>query len=168
MAIVKASYTRSRGGAKASISYIQRRPGKDKEQITRTLFGNGGVMGRIDAYNLIDEAQQGERFFRVILNPDVKTEDTKRDLFLQEVTHKTLDTLEQRLGTSVSYVASIHDDHTDIRHVHVLAVVKGRLNPNDFKAMRETATRVSLDQRTSRDQGAEQQQEKGEEQQFEI
>jgi len=33
--------------------------------------------------------------------------------------------------------------------------------------MRETATRVSLDQRTSRDQGAEQQQEKGVDKQWE-
>jgi len=38
MAIFKATYTRSRGGAKASVGYIQQRPGKDKEAITRTLF----------------------------------------------------------------------------------------------------------------------------------
>jgi hypothetical protein len=91
-------------------------------------------------------------FFRLKISPDPKTEDTKRDLFLQEVTHKTLDTLEQRLGTAVSYVASIHDDHTDIRHVHVLAVVNGRLFPADFQAMRETATLVSKEQRLERDQ----------------
>ena len=117
---------------------------------------------------MIDEAENGSVFFRLKISPDPATEDTKRDLFLQEVTHKTLDTLEQRLGNSVSYVASIHDDHTDIRHVHVLAVVKGRLNPNDFKAMRETATSVSVAQRQSRDHGAEQNREKGEERQSEL
>ena len=168
MAIVKANYTKSSGSAKANIRYIQHRTGRDGAKIVRSLFGSDGTMNRGEAYRMIDEAENGSVFFRLKISPDPATEDTKRDLFLQEVTHKTLDTLEQRLGTSVSYVASIHDDHTDIRHVHVLAVVKGRLNPNDFKAMRETATRVSLDQRTSRDQGAEQQQEKGEEQQFEI
>src|SRR6266487_3194321 len=168
MAIVKANYTKSRGGAKANIRYIQHRKGKDGATIVRTLFGSDGTMNRGEAYQMIDEAENGSVFFRLKISPDPKTEDTKRDLFLQEVTHKTLDTLEQRLGASVSYVASIHDDHTDIRHVHVLAIVKGRLNPADFKAMRETATTVSLEQRTSRDQGVEQQQEKGEERQIEL
>ncbi len=38
MAIVKATYTKSRGGAKASIRYIEHRPGKDGDKITRNLF----------------------------------------------------------------------------------------------------------------------------------
>ena len=168
MAIVKANYTKSTGSAKANIRYIQHRKGRDGATIVRTLFGSDGTMNRGEAYRMIDEAENGSVFFRLKISPDPATEDTKRDLFLQEVTHKTLDTLEQRLGTSVSYVASIHDDHTDIRHVHVLAVVKGRLNPADFQAMRETATTVSLAQRKSRDQLREQQQEKGEERQAEI
>ncbi len=165
MAIVKASYTKSRGGAKANIRYIQHRRGKDGAKIVRTLFGSDGTMNRGEAYRMIDEAEQGSVFFRLKISPDPTAEDTKRDLFLQEVTHKTLDSLEARTGTSVSYVASIHDDHTALRHVHVLAVVKGRLYPEDFKAMRETATSVSVAQRKSRDQGAEKQKEKGEEKQ---
>lgn len=166
MAIVKANYTKSLGSAKANIRYIQHRKGKDGATIVRTLFGSDGTMNRGEAYQIIDEAESGSIFFRIKISPDPKSEDTKRDLFLQEVTQKTLDTLEQRLGTSVSYVASIHDDHTDIRHVHVLAVVKGRLYPEDFKAMRETATTVSLAQRKSRDLQAERQKEKGEERQL--
>src|SRR6266571_3868918 len=166
MAIVKANYTKSTGSAKANIRYIQHRTGRDGTTIVRSLFGSDGTMNRGEAYRMIDEAENGSIFFRLKISPDPATEDTKRDLFLQEVTHKTLDTLEQRLGTSVSYVASIHDDHTDIRHVHVLAVVKGRLYPEDFKAMRETATTVSLAQRKSRDHVAEQQKEKTEERQL--
>jgi hypothetical protein len=42
MAIVKGSYTRSRGAAKANIEYITKRPGKDRVKITRTLFGLDG------------------------------------------------------------------------------------------------------------------------------
>jgi len=167
MAIVKANYTKSTGSAKANIRYIQHRKGKDGATIVRTLFGSDGTMNRGEAYQMIDDAENGSIFFRVKISPDPATEDTKRDLFLQEVTQKTLDTLEQRLGTSVSYVASIHDDHTDIRHVHVLAVVKGRLNPDDFKAMRETATTVSVEQRQSRDQAEDLQKGKGEEKQWE-
>jgi hypothetical protein len=44
MAIFKATYTRSRGGAKASVGYIQQRPGKDKEAIIRTLFSRDGAL----------------------------------------------------------------------------------------------------------------------------
>jgi hypothetical protein len=168
MAIVKANYTKSCGSAKANIRYIQHRKGKDGATIVRTLFGSDGTMNRGEAYRIIDEAEQGSVFFRLKISPDPRAEDTKRDLFLQEVTHKTLDTLEQRIGQSVSYVASIHDDHSAIRHVHVLAVVKGRLGPDDFKAMRETATQVSVEQRKSRDQAAEQHKEKGEDKQPEL
>src|SRR5258708_9818695 len=168
MAIVKANYTKSLGSAKANIRYIQHRTGKDGATIVRSLVGSDGTMNRGEAYRMIDEAENGSICFRLKISPDPATEDTKRDVLLQEVTHKTLDTLEQRIGTSVSYVASIHDDHTAIRHVHVLAVVKGRLNPDDFKAMPETATSVSLAQRKSRDQAADIQKGKGEEQQADI
>src|SRR6266702_3931565 len=83
MAIVKASFTKSTGGAKASIRYIQHRPGIEGTSVTRTLFGSDGLMGRYEAYRMIDEAQKGSNFFRIIINPDVKTEDTKRDLALR-------------------------------------------------------------------------------------
>ncbi len=46
MAIVKATYTKSRQGAKASLRYIAHRPGKDGKRATRTLFGTDGVMGK--------------------------------------------------------------------------------------------------------------------------
>ena len=166
MAVVIVNYTKSTGSAKANIRYIQHRAGKDGSKIVRTLFGSDGTMSRGEAYQMIDDAQQGSVFFRIKISPDPAKEDTKRDLFLQEVTHKTLDTVEQRLGKQVNYVASIHDDHTDIRHVHVLAVVNGRLNPQDFKALRETATSVSLAQRQSRDLATEK--EKGGELQPEL
>ena len=58
MAIVKATYTKSSGGAKASIRYIEHRPGKDNAKIKRTLFGIDGAMGRWQAYRMIDEADK--------------------------------------------------------------------------------------------------------------
>src|SRR2546427_6437930 len=115
MAIVKATYTKSSAGAKASIRYMEHRPGKDNEKITRTLFGSDGLMGRWEAYRMIDEAEQGSNFFRIILNPDVQTEDTKRDLSLREVTQRTIHGLEERLHKAVSWVAVVHDDHTPQR-----------------------------------------------------
>src|SRR5437763_15180070 len=121
MAIVKANFTKSRGSADANIRYIQHRTGKDGTRIVRSLFGSDGTMNRGEAYRMIDEAEIGSIFFRLKISPDPTKEDTKRDLFLQEVTNKTLDTLGARIGTSLSYVASIHDDHTHLRHVHVYA-----------------------------------------------
>jgi hypothetical protein len=48
MAVVKANYVRKGRGervtAKANIRYIQERPGRDKEKLTRPLFNNAGVI----------------------------------------------------------------------------------------------------------------------------
>src|SRR6185437_4867406 len=103
MAIVKVSYTPKAGRAKATIRYMQHRPGKDQEKITRTLFGSDGLMGRWEAYRMIDEAAHGSRFFRIIINPDAKTEDTKRDLSLREITERTIHGLEEHLDKPVSW-----------------------------------------------------------------
>ncbi|HSX81423.1 MAG TPA: hypothetical protein VLQ80_23015 [Candidatus Saccharimonadia bacterium] len=54
MAVVKANYVRKGIGervtAKANIRYIQERPGRDKEKLTRPLFNNAGFIGRHEAY----------------------------------------------------------------------------------------------------------------------
>jgi hypothetical protein len=152
MAIVKATYTKSRKGAKASIRYIQHRPGKDGEHLTRTLFGSEGKMERADAYRLIDEAKKGSIFFRFVISPDPAHEDTDKDLWLRDITEQTMQTLADRLQTSVTWVGSIHADHTPHRHVHVIAVVNGKLFPQDFVRLRERATDVCLAQRRQRDQ----------------
>ncbi len=157
MAIVKATYTKSRAGAKATIRYIEHRPGKDGAKITRNLFGIDGLMGRDQAYRLIDEAEKGSVFYRFILSPDPKLEDTRRDLHLREVTEKTMQTLMARLKQEVQWVAAEHDDHAPNRHVHVVAVVRGKLHTRDFQAMRQRATEAALFQRKERDLAREQQ-----------
>src|SRR5205823_9792409 len=118
MAIVKATYTKSRGGAKASIRYIEHRPGKDNEKVTRTQFGSDRGMGRRQAYQMIDEAEKCSLFLRFVISPDPKGEDTGKDLFLREVTEKTMQTLEERLKKEVQWVAAEHNDHAAHRHVH--------------------------------------------------
>src|SRR6266568_4853108 len=127
MAIVKATYTKQRKGAKASIRYISNRPGRDNKKISRPLFGIDGLMGRYQAYNMIDEAEKGSVFFRFVISPDPKQEDTKRDLFLREITEKTMLSLEEHSHKQVSWVAAVHDDHAPHRHVHVVAIVPERL-----------------------------------------
>jgi ribosomal protein L37AE/L43A len=157
MAIVKASYTKSRAGAKASIRYIEHRPGKDGAKITRNLFGIDGRMGREQAYRLINEAGEGSFFYRFVLSPDPKLEDTKRDLHLRGITEQTMQTLMARLKQEVAWVAAEHDDHAPHRHVHVVAVVPEKLYPQDFQAMLQRATEAALFQRKERDLAREQQ-----------
>jgi hypothetical protein len=156
MAIVKASYTKSGGGAKASIRYIAHRPGKEGAEITRNLFGIDGLMGREHAYRFIDEAEEGSLFYRFILSPDPKLEDTRRDLHLRDMTEKTIQALERQLKQEVQWVAAEHDDHAPNRYVHVVAVVKGKLHTRDFEAMRQRATEAALFQRKERDLAREQ------------
>jgi len=90
MAIVKATYTKSRPTAKAAIRYIEHRPGREGERLNRELFGSEGVMDRVDAYEMIDAAEKGTVFFRLVISPDPKTEDTYKDLYLQEITSQTI------------------------------------------------------------------------------
>lgn len=155
MAIVKATYTRSREGAKASVRYIQQRPGKDREKITRTLFGRDGAMGRLEAYSVIDEAKDGSYFYRFVLSPDPVEEDTKRDLNMQQLTYKTMQTLDKRLQTTLLWVAALHEEHAPHRHVHIIAAIPRRLTVKDFERLRRAATRESVQQRRALDFGQE-------------
>jgi hypothetical protein len=164
MAIVKATYTKSRPGAKAAIRYIEHRPGREGEKVKRELYGSDGSMKRGEAYQMIDDAERGTVFFRIVISPDPEREDTYKDLSLQEITVQTMLQLEERLTKDVPYVAVEHADHAPHRHVHVLACVKGRLNTQDFQALRETATEAAHSQRQERDatrQRQQQQQQEG-------
>ena len=148
--MVVANYTKSAGSAKANIRYIQHRPGRNGERLVRTLFGSEGVaMKREEAYQMIDEAPRGSTFFRIKISPDAKTEDIHRDLSIQEVVEKTMFALEERLNKRVSWVAAVHQDHTPLRHAHILAVVRERLLPVQF--MRQVATDSCMTQRNELD-----------------
>lgn len=151
MAIVKANYTKSRGTIKASVRYIQHRPGRDGERLTRTLFGNNGPMTRDDAYTLIDQAPRGTSFYRVVISPDPTREDTDRDLNLVELTGQTLTALSDTLGKPIQYIGAIHDDHASHRHVHVIMALKSRLTREHFKLLRHQATGLGQLQRLKHD-----------------
>ena len=155
MAIVKGSYTRSRGAAKANIGYITKRPGKDKEKITRTLFGLDGVMTSREAYRMIDQAAEGSYYYRLVLSPDPIGEDTRQDLDMRALTQQTMQVLDARLNKALVWAGALHADHAPHRHVHVLAVSPRRLTVRDFARLRLTATRESIEQRRALDFGRE-------------
>jgi hypothetical protein len=51
----------------------------------------------------------------------------------------------------VIWVAAVHDDHTDKRHIHALAAVQGRLDKPDLQRLRDATTKQCLEQRRERD-----------------
>src|SRR4030095_16429181 len=159
MAVVKANYVKrgknERKIAKANIRYIQERPGRDKEKLTRTLFGAAGSMGRYEAYQFISDAPKGTYFYRLKLSPDPATEDTKRDLHMQKLTRQMMQRLEKRLKTAIPWAGSLHDDHTDIRNVHILAALPRRLQKYELEALIRETTTICKEQRRELEPGFE-------------
>ena len=160
MAIVKANYVRKgrseRVTAKANIRYIQERPGRDKEKLTRPLFNNAGVLGRHEAYQFIDEeGRKGRYFYRLKLSPDPVKEDIKRDLNMQKLTRQMMQSLEKRLKTTIPWAGALHDDHTDIRHVHILAAIPRRLQKYELESLIREASTICQEQRRELEPGLE-------------
>jgi hypothetical protein len=151
MAIFKANYvkrgTTAKALAKASVRYNQHRPGKDGERITRTLFGSDGVMTRHEAYQMIDEAQKGSLFYRFILSPDPKREDSKHDLDMRDIARQTILALEERIGEPILWVGAIHDDHAPHLHAHLVAIVPTCLYVQELEIARQATTGAALEQR---------------------
>jgi len=154
--IVKSNYTRKGGTAKASVRYIENRPGKDGAKLQRTLFNADGKVAKGDAYTMIDQADKHSYFFRLVISPDPRAEDRDRNLSLRELTEKTMASLEDRFQQPLQWVAAVHADHTDNRHIHALAIVPERLQVPDFQRMRSAATEEALAQRHQLDLAREQ------------
>lgn len=151
MAIVKVTYTKNKDAAKKSVRYMQHRPGKDGARESRTLFNSDGELTKREAYWLIDTAKTGSLFFRIVISPDPKQEDTGRDLYMPQIIEQTMLSLEERVGCLVPWLATEHSDHAPHRHVHVLAALPGKLTRADLQALRQTATQDALGQRQERD-----------------
>jgi ribosomal protein L37AE/L43A len=96
---------------------------------------------------MIDQARPGMKFVRIVISPDPKKEDARRDLRMREVTIETIGALTKRQGRVVTFIAAVHDDHTDIRHIHVIALVDKRLTVKDFQLLRAKATKECQSQR---------------------
>src|SRR4051812_11676622 len=156
MAIVKNNYVkRGRGQldrVKASLRYIAHRPGKDKERMYRELFGHDGVMDKDQAYRMLDEAQKGTIFFRIVISPDPKLEDTFRDLHMREIAKKTMQHLEEKLNLEgkIQFVATIHNDHTWIRHIHAIVLMPHKLSKEDFQVFQDLKSAASAEAQRQR------------------
>jgi hypothetical protein len=113
MAVVKANYVKKgsteRARAKATIRYIQHRPGKDNEKTVRNLFGIDGPMGRWQAYRMVDEAEKGRYFYRFVINPDPVNEDRERDLPLREIIEYTMQQPSPKLPLPLWGIQPVHE-----------------------------------------------------------
>jgi hypothetical protein len=151
--IVKANYCKrdkdDRNRAKGTIRYIIYRRDREGEKVTRDLFGFDGFLSKDTAYRMIDEAPEKRRYYyRMIISPDPRREDSYRDLDLQNLTIENMLKLEERVGTPIQFVAAIHDDHSPHRHVHTVVIHNGRrLTREDFAALRGYGKHRALQQR---------------------
>jgi hypothetical protein len=154
MAIVKISYTRDPIAIKAHLRYIVHRRGKDREIMSRELFDAFDRSDKAYAYELID-ATQHPLFFKIIINLDPKREDTFKDLDLQHISRQTLNAMQRLIGRDdLPFVATIHDDHTPLRHIHAIAMVQGKIAKADFQKLKTlwlTATAEARSLRRQRD-----------------
>src|ERR687896_472299 len=132
MAIVKAKHIRGKDRIKAHLRYITHRRGLDAGRITRSLFGRDGPLSKLQIYEMIDAVRRGAVFHKFVINCHPLKEDTHKVLNLWELTKKTLEHIKTQFGDSVPFVATIHDDHTLLRHVHGFFIVEGRLSKEEF------------------------------------
>jgi hypothetical protein len=132
MAIVKAKYVRGKSRIKAHLRYITHRRGMEGERMTRPLFGKDGALSKLQIYDMIDATKRGAVFHKFVFNFHPLKEDTRKDLNLWELTKKTLEHIKTQLGEAVPFVATIHDDHTALRHIHGFFIVDGRLSKEEF------------------------------------
>src|SRR3954447_11947230 len=158
MAIVKNNYVKQGKGqmarVKASLRYITHRPGKDNERMYRELFGHDGIMDKVQAYRMFDEAQKGTIFFRFVISPDPKLEDTFRDLHMRGIAKKTIQHLEEKLNLQgeIQFVAAIHNDHTWIRHIHAIVLVPHKLSREDFQVFQDLKSAATAEVQRQRQQ----------------
>ena len=118
--IVKHTYTRDRGAARAAVCYYQLRPrGRDEEP--RTIFTRDGTISRSDAGRMLREHQNGNFLVhRITLSPS----DREQHGDLRDMTRYVLAELEKQKGQRLHWFAVEHKN-TDHHHVHVMVAGTG-------------------------------------------
>ena len=119
---------------------------------------------------MMNQADENSYFLRLAISPDPTHEDRDHTLFLRELTERIMQRLEDRFQCSLPWVAAIHADHAEHRHVHAIVIVPNRLTVQDLQRLRTTATEAALEQlerldllqaARMRDQGQDQEQREG-------
>jgi hypothetical protein len=74
---------------------------------------------------------------------------------MQKLTRSMMQRLGKRLKTTIPWAGALHDDHTDKRHVHILAALPRRLQKYELEALIKEATTICREQRRDLDFGRE-------------
>jgi hypothetical protein len=74
---------------------------------------------------------------------------------MQKLTRQMMTLLEKRLKTTIPWAGALHDDHTDIRHVHILAALPRRLQKYELEALIRQASTICREQRRELEPGLE-------------
>ena len=75
----------------------------------------------------------------------------RRDLHMQKLTRSMMQSLEKRLKTTIPWTGALHDDHTDKRHVHILAAIPRRLQKYELETFINEVTMLCRRERERRD-----------------
>jgi hypothetical protein len=97
------------------------------------------VIDKKDFYRKVAASGRGTVFFKFMISPDPAKEDTNKDLDLPHITRRAIGKLEESLGRRLFFVAAVHNDHTSVRHVHGIFLVRGKLSKEHFRLLQKTA-----------------------------
>ncbi len=83
-----------------------------------------------------------------MVNLAPQREDTRKDIDLVQLTRRMIRTLEEQLGRTLPFVATIHNaDHSPLRHMHGIFLLHGgRLSPKQFQDLRVIATTTATEE----------------------
>jgi hypothetical protein len=138
--VVKARYSRGAGAAdKGHVRYAVHRSDELGQRAYRDVWGPDGARTKDDAYALLDGAERRDYVYRLTLSPDPHADGQRLDLPAW-----TRDVMRQ-VGPA-RWVAVAHE-HSEHRHVHVVAVSPRRLDVADFRAMRAAGDEHARDHR---------------------
>lgn len=101
MAVIKLEYTRNKQEIKANLRYFTHRAGKDHEKMTRDIFTNIGETDKKQFYEQVQNAGRGTSFFKFMISPDPKGEDSLKDLDLRHITRRMIRKMEEAVGRSL-------------------------------------------------------------------
>lgn len=140
MAVVKLEYTQNKQEIKANLKYFTHMAGRNSEKMSRDIFTNMGETDKQAFYSQVKRAGRGTFFYKFMVSPDPKREDSLKDLDLRYITRRTIRKMEKAVGRRLLFFAAVHNaDHTNLRHVHGIFVVRGRLSKEHFRALQEVA-----------------------------
>src|SRR3954469_8695294 len=126
-----------------------------KKEEGRILFDqNGKPMTEEEALAKIVAAPKNVLFWKMILSPDVKTENIEKSLDLWLLTEKLVEYLKTKLNRDIPLIGAVHNN-TDNPHVHAILLIERHgwemlITRPMIKEMKSLAAGQALEQQNDR------------------